>query len=119
MPDPTPKRGAQPGNRNAAGPGFYARARLTAARTELLADARQNGSLADDVALLRMEIATMVRVGGYDGRTLAAIAKAIVAAELAAHKMTGGDDRNAMMDALNAVLADVQALGGTDHASPA
>lgn len=102
------RRGAQPGNSNARKHGFYAAARLTAQQAELLARARAGASLDDDIDLLRVEMARLVTSGDYDPRAVAALATAVTRAELARHRITGADDRAAMMSALRSVLSDLE-----------
>jgi hypothetical protein len=110
-PPPAPaeprKRGGQAGNTNALTHGFYRKAKLTAHALSLIALAREHGNIADDIDLLRVEIARLIESGDYDPRALAALAKVLITAELARHRITGGDDKRDMMSALDAVLADV------------
>lgn len=112
-PNPTPRaRGGQPGNTNAVTHGFYSRAKLSADRLRLLAEAREHGSIADDIALMRTEIARLIRDSGgdYDRRQLAALAKAVAQGEALALKLSTGDDnQQAILDAVDDVLLDVTA----------
>lgn len=113
-PPPRRRRGAQPGNTNALKHGFYGRARLTAHTLELLEQAREHGALADDVALLRVEMARLVSSGDYDPRALAALARAIAAHEAAIARL-GAPERNQLTNAVENVLADVLALKEDRH----
>lgn len=106
---PRRRRGAQPGNTNARTSGFFARAKLTAHSRELFGLVGE-GSLEDDIDLLRVEMARLVESGDYDPRALAALARALSAHALAAARLTRRDDRDHMNDALNLVLADVLAM---------
>lgn len=101
-------RGAQPGNRNALRHGFYSQAKLGAERLRQMEASRTGGSSRDLVDLLRVELFRLVSVGDYDPFALAAVARALVAAELAAYRITGGNEKQAVYDALDAVLADVE-----------
>lgn len=109
-PDPPRRaRGGQPGNTNALRHGFYARARLTARTTQLLGEAREHGSLQDDIDLLRVEIARMFESGDVDPRNLAALSKALTAA-IALDARLGASERSELDSAVDNVLADVRSL---------
>lgn len=101
-------RGAQPGNSNALKHGFYRRARLAAETVRLIDASREEGNSQDLVDLLRVETFRLVAVRDYDPVALAALARALVYAELAHHKIRGGDDKRAVFSALDEVLADVE-----------
>ena len=112
------RRGGQPGNQNARTHGFYARAKLSAERLRLLTEAREHGSVADDIALMRTEIARLIADSGgdYDRGELAALARALISAESLHYKLTGGADRDRLLAALDSVLADVTGAIEEAHA---
>lgn len=108
-------RGGQPGNTNAVSHGLYARAKLTAATTELLR-ASASESLGDavrgDIDILRVEMARMIVGGEYSPKDLAQLARA-VAAHVSVLARVQGPAKDTFMDAVDAVLADVRTLAAS------
>lgn len=120
-PDPSPatptqsrQRGAQPGNTNARTHGFYARLELTDKQRQLL-DATDDVTSGDVVDMLRVELFRLIEVRDYDPRALAALARALWDGERTRHRITNADDKNAVRDALTAVLADVERAREARH----
>lgn len=106
------KRGGQPGNTNALRHGFYSRALLSRHTRELLEGAqalRGELSVSDEIDVLRVAIARLLESGDLMPFELAALANALVKAELARAKLSGTPAANSAMAALDTVLADVRA----------
>lgn len=103
------RRGGQPGNTNALKHGFYARAQVTRHTVDLLELARQHGSIDDDTDLLRTAIARLVEQGDYDGKELAALARALFTAESLRLKLSPEEHAQGI-GALEDVLKDVRQL---------
>jgi len=100
------RRGGQPGNVNAVRTGFWSTARLTPHAVELLAAAERHGSPSDVVHILMVELARLLEGAVYEPIGLAALARAIIAAQLAEAKLGAVDSRDATA-ALDTVLGDL------------
>lgn len=106
------KRGGQPGNSNALRHGFYSRALLSKHTRELLEGAaalRGELSVSDEIDVLRVAIARVLESGDLMPFELAALANALIKAELARAKLSGTPAAGAALSALDTVLADVRA----------
>jgi hypothetical protein len=110
--EPARKRGGQPGNSNALRHGFYSRALVSKHTRELLEGARAlRGELtvSDEIDVLRVAIARLLESGDLMPFELAALAQALIKANLAEQKLSGTAAANPAMAALDTVMADVRA----------